>query len=294
MRVGANLPYDCDPAQIGGVVAFLERLGADELLIASHEPPALYEALARSFPRGLWHVRVKGNLSWWPADVYDVEWPGEQSPVDVCRWLLARGIRPRVVLWNEPDVELCPTDYRGDRWACDQPEERERALERYVATTDRAIDALRSEFGGEVDLALAPLSQGNPERFEWWRGRLGPLYDQADFVAEHCYSDGRPHDDPDWGGRWRSWLDLGKPIDILEANDNGAFATQDPAERAADYADYVRGLEAEGLVRSVSLFTSAGGRGDGGKPSWWFLTPEISAAVAEARHPKVPVEEVGV
>jgi hypothetical protein len=280
LLIGANLPYDLDPERLDGTLALLRQLGAEQLLIASHEPELAYERLLEAFPGALWHIRFKGSRGWWPKDIQDAEWLDEFTPVEACTRLLKRGVTPHAVLWNEPDIELPPDELIGGRWACDDPAQRAAAWSRYSSTAAAAIAALRREFGDQVKLGLAPLSQGNPERFDWWRQRYqeSGLLTEVDFIYEHCYFPG-PVEDPDWGGRFLEWTGFGLPIHILEANDNGQFATQDPGERAQAYADYAAFVATQPDVACVSLFTLPGGKQDGSKPTWWFLTPEIAAAV---------------
>lgn len=277
MRVGLNWPYDSRATD--ETWRLFAALDPSEITISSHEPDEVYYRLLEDYPGILMHVRMKGNRAWWPGDVTSAEWGNERSLVDRCEWLSDRGVTPYVILGNEPDIELAaePVDNDGNR---------AHAANTYLRWCGRAVRDLRSALGGRVKLALAPLSQGNPGRFSYWTGRYidSGLLGQVDFWCEHAYTDGRPLSDPDWGGRPLDFRPLGLPVHVTETNDNGAYATQDPHERAADFAAYAEFLRNSGAVESLSIFTLPGGAQDASKPSWWFVGPEIVEAVHDALH----------
>lgn len=276
MRMGANWPYDSRATE--ATWDLFRLLDPAEVTISSHEADAVYERLLDEYPgeRLLWHIRMKGNRAWWPADVADVEWDNERSLVDRAAWLIARGVVPCLILGNEPDIELAaePVDHDGNR---------AHAAGAYLHWAAEAIDRLRREVPA-ARIALAPLSQGNPDRFGFWFGqyRASGLLPGTDFISEHAYTDGRPFDDRDWGGRPLSLANLGMPVHVTETNDNGRYAAQDPHERADDFAGYATFLRDSGAVESLSIFTLPGGAQDASKPSWWFVGPEIVTAVADA------------
>lgn len=284
MRVGLNFPYDPDPARTD-TRALFEAADPGEVLLMSHLPVWDFDWLTTTYPHILYHVRLKGSRGWWPDDLDSREWSDERSPAATIDQLLARGITPYVVLFNEPDIELVKDGMTADgRWWSDVEQERERAWTRYRDTASAFLDAIRERWGERVKVALAPLSQGNAERFQWWFTRYmeSGLFSRCDFAACHCYTDGQDHNAPDWGGQWRDWLATGLPIHVLESNENGALATMDPWERAQDYAGYARHLRDSGQVESLSLFTLPGGKDDHTKPSWWFVGTEIISAVRAA------------
>lgn len=217
MRSGLNWPYDSRATD--ETWRLFAALDPSEITISNHEPDADYERLLELYPgdRLLWHIKLKGNRAWWPQDVYSAEWGNERSLVSRCEWLTARGVVPYVILGNEPDIELAaePVDNDGNR---------AHAADTYLRWCGRAITELRATFGDQVKIALAPLSQGNPDRFAYWTRRYidSGLLGQVDFIAEHCYMpEGTAADDPDWGGRWSVWERFGKPIHMTEFNLNG-------------------------------------------------------------------------
>jgi hypothetical protein len=219
LKLYAHAPYDVDESRLDQAIALMRLMQAEGVVIASHEPSTAYDRLLAAFPAMDWVVRVKGSRAWWPNNLHAVEWPGERSAMDTVAWLTTQGIRPLVVLWNEPDTEL------PDPWKADDPDERQRWIAFYRDAAERARVQLRMAFGSSVALALAPLSQGGPpDRFETWVTGLTDLYPEMDVIVEHCYSpEGTAHDDPEWGGRYLRWAEWahGMPILITETNLNG-------------------------------------------------------------------------
>ncbi len=295
LRVGTNAPYDIDPDQAGRVLSMAAKLpGA--VVVASHEPAWFLRGLALLLgPDCIYIVRVKGNRAWFPISGLDAaEWQGEPTPrmaVDLLRSLGCRNVV--VQLLNEPDIELPPDQMIDGVWACDVEAHRIAALMQYARWLETAIGQARSWWGGEVRLSVAPISQGNPERHAWWFERLRPWYAQTDGCVIHCYTDGRDFADHDWGSGFERYVELGMPLWIGEANDNGKVAD---TERPQHFADYVRFLKEksqhDAWLEAVCLFTLPGGKDDAHKPAWWFLDDAILNACAEAAAEPLPFEDV--
>lgn len=293
MRIGANWPYDAMPTAPSETYRRFGLLGPpEEVLIMSHAAIQDYQSIAGIWPGLTWHIRAKTgipNRGEWPANPLDwTEWLGTRSVADALEWCLANGIEPKLILGNEPDIELA-------RVPVDDPGNRSQAISFYLGWADRFISKIRERYQHRVLVALAPLSQGNPERFTQWWGNYGVsgLLTRCDFVAEHCYTFGPkyPYDDPDRGGRFLHLDTGGLPLEITEANDNGAL--QPGSAEAMDHlAGYVSWVASTGKAESLSLFTLPGGQVDAEKPAWWFLSDNLlSAAGKAARTPVAPPEE---
>lgn len=292
MRIGANTPYDWDISRAQRTFALLHALRADELTITSHTPRELIDRLIEEFPDAWYHVRTKGSRGWWPADpLHGKEWDSEQCVGDTVERLLQAGITPRILWWNEPDIELPPDRLENGQWCCDIDGYRRDAWERYRDAVAPALAAVRREWPGRVLQALAPISEGAPERSGWWeqKYRESGLLAAVDFLSTHCYIPDDQYEDETWAGRWRVWSDVGLPITINETNDDGKLYAQDPNERAQHYADYVAHLVSAGGVASVSLFHLPGGMRDNTEPSFWLLTDEICSVAGSVAREAPPV-----
>jgi hypothetical protein len=213
----------------------------------------------------LYFIRMKtgpSNTGRWPNDPMGYqEWPGERSPADALDWCRDNGVPACLILGNEPDIELA-TD-ADDAYA------RTDAMKNYLQYAERAIADLNKYWPNRFQVAAAPISQGNPERFEaWLNGVIIPLAPDTTAIAEHCYTNGLPHDDLDWGGRWNRFVGWGKTLYVTEVNDNGAFAPGTP-ERVDDLTRELQEMQ-DGGVAAACLFTLPGGD-DAGKPYWWWL-----------------------
>lgn len=290
MRLGANIPYDINPDAVPSVLHRLSLLKADQVLVPSHTPAWVLDDLLAALPNAMYHVRVKGNKKWWPGGTIDArEWASEPTPRETILHLLSRTRLVNVVLWNEPCLELT-ADYQADN-----PVQRESAWSSYVNAAASVISILKRDIP-EVGIALAPLSAGTPERFNWWLTKyLGSgLLTECTYVAEHCYTNGLQYSDLDWGSRYIRFMLLGKPIHILEANANDHFS-DNPTQLAEHLSGYVAYLNLSKQVEVVSLFTLAGGINDATEPQWWFLPDQVLQAcgsiVRSSPVPEVPVPQ---
>lgn len=280
MLLGANWPYDAVPHAPPSTWGPFWAMTPEQVLIMSHAALADYEGLQGVSSLKLWHIRVKtgpSNRGVYPANpLRYAEWLGERCLADAIEWALARGITPQVVVANEPDIELAqvPVDDHANMT---------HAINFYLGWARDLIREIRALYGDRVKVALAPISQGTPSRFDaWFNAYLASgLLAECDFFAEHCYTFGSDeYDHPDQGGRFLRIADrVQLPIDILEVNDNGVRWGQ--LGRAEHLADYAAWVASTGRVRSLSLFTLPGGNDDAVKPAWWFLDAPTTALVAE-------------
>lgn len=282
LLTGANLPYDLD-ATDPRRWDILAALRCEQLVIPSHYPAAdLHEVIATCPDLKLVHVRVKGNDKWWPgignAILDRVEYDGTPSPRSTVNLLLEHSSADVVLVWfNEPDLELTPD------WQADNPAERTKAWSQYFETVYAGWAQAEDAYGRypRFGQALAPLSQGAPDRFNWWLAKYldSPFWRLASCIVEHCYfPSGSTFDDPDWGGRYLRFRDDGRPVDIAETNDNGTVA----AGRDINFAAYAESVVRAGVARSLSLFRIPGDQLDRAHPSWWQIDMDIARATRAA------------
>lgn len=308
IALGLHAPYDARPTAATwdlleqGIGWTLKVMGGQTIrpaiVVASHEPESFYQELRQRLPPNtLWYIRLKGNRWWWPeaAHVLDqVEYSDEATPHRRIDWLLGAGVPPaliRVVLWNEPDIELVKDGQEpGGTWWADVPSERLRAWNLYQSRAGVALEDIHRVWNGTIGASLAPLSEGNPERYAWWsvRYRESGLWSACTFRAEHAYCANVLPWDPDWGGRpvvCSSGEDsLKLPVAITECNDNGS--TPDAALRANRLGGYARWLvdtvdarQGRPSVESLCLFILPGGARDADSPAWWKLDAQAIDSV---------------
>jgi len=279
MDIGAHFCYDRDRND-DRCWGLLDVLQPRAIVVMSHTDPADLERLAASYPIRHWLIRMKSGpekLLGYPSDnmVDWKEWEVEQSTSDAIMRAKSLGKRPKVIVFNEPDIEVPPPDTNANDYI-------DRAIGVYLDAARRTINHLRDHWGDELDIALAPISEGDAFRAGRWFAALEPLPPKVDFIAEHCYTNDRPYEDPDWGSRFRRWEGVidrfGNQIavHITEANDNGVHAGPGRAEDLAAYGRYVSGFP---RVESLSYFVMPGGMGS--MPEWWALAPtDMEAIVA--------------
>lgn len=282
MLLGANWPFDRALDDERCWVIF-DALQPSEVLITSHANAGDYDRLLGG-PGLVFDIRMKtgwGNRGSWPQAGIDFkEWDSEQSTREACRRVLEAGHRCRLWRGNEPDIELA-------REPVDDAVNMEDAINSYIAWASMVATQIRNDPSlAGLEIVSTPLSQGAPGRFRrWWDGAILSTMDECSAVGEHCYTNGRPFDHPDWGGRFQQLQAIGgRPILLGEVNDNGA---QPPGERAQTLADYVSWVESTGQVETLSMFTLPGGMADASKPDWWFLRESDAVAIAN-RAPFVP------
>lgn len=286
--LGTQFPYDAGPAgqldQVGhapeSTWQALRALQPEVLVIPSHTDHSNLDRLAREFPDCAWFIRVKTgvrNRGVYPDEILDWrEWVGTPSLGDTVEKGRSLGRRLAVMYGNEPDIELT-------REPVDDDSNRADAIAFYNGWFLTEVGKFRRRFP-DVALAPAPLSQGNPARWESWLEPWLRWVSVSDFAPEHCYTNGMAHNEPDWGGRWRV-LDrrladirsaTGRllPIDITEANDNGAFG-DDWGWRRRDLIDWACSVARTTRVRSIATFTVEGSVRDPEHPSWWHLPPDL-------------------
>lgn len=304
MRRGLHWPYDTPGGAPEETWRLLELAQPELIVIPSHAPESDYQGILDRCPDLLWVIRAKtgpGHLGAWPEELLDYrEWETERSLSESIQWCLDRGIVPWVTLGCEPDIELA-------REPVDEPAHTSQAIHFYVPWALQQLQAIRDRFGGVPAVAAAALSQGSETRFAQWAAALAPVWEQMDWLAEHCYTNGQALDNLNWGGRWR-WLQRygppGKPIILTEVNDNGiVWEVLGPAARAAHLGQYASALLTAGErfpeLLGAAGFTLPGGAQDASKPPWWFWTDadvehwrDAQAAVAPPE-PPLPLGEGG-
>lgn len=287
LRLGANTPYTDRPLP-AETWDLLARLQPEEVRVTSFMDGDDLDRLLSRYPGALVHVRPRTGPSHqgaWPRGLLDYRsWPTERSLRDCLDTIISHNATAWLEGGNEPDIEMAREPV--DTW-----EHIRDATAAYADWFHRLADDIAAAYGDRVRIAVAPLSQGAPDRFALWKARLNEAgcYARAHFISEHLYTDGRPSDDPDWGGRWQAWADLALPLDVTETNDNGRFFEAGADARAADIAGLLTTLRDSGLVRSASLFTLPGAPDDGSKPAWWWIGDEIVDEAVKVR-PPAPVE----
>lgn len=197
------------------------------------------------------------------------EWPSEPSLRESLRLLDAEGVGLDVELPNEPDLEW-------DEAGADQAWQWAAAAADCAAYLSRQLvqlRRLRTEEGPAFRLVGPALSEGWPERHEAWLAAFGLLLDGCEALAVHAYVNGRPFDDPDWGGRPLAYAERwpGRPLLVTETNGNG---------QGDDMGAYLRWLA--GAVPSVEYACLFALPGQPGTPDWWSLTADAVDAVALA------------
>jgi hypothetical protein len=277
MLVGACWPYrDQQPAP-EAAWALAEQLGLQAVRIMSNAAPEDYARLHAAYPALRWVVRCKlpklapdgrpyvaGDQR--PALLDYREWPSEPSLRETIARLNGWGITPDVELLNEPDIEWDEALSWGPAAAWERAA---RDCRNYLL---EQVAALRGA-GCPIRLIAPALSQGWPERHDAWLELLQPLFEACDGVAVHAYTDGRPFDDPGWGGRPLAYRQRfpGQPLLLTETNDNGHPGAA--AARGVELGAYLRWLAETGAVELACLFALPGGDG----PGWWGLTPDVVA-----------------
>lgn len=280
-------PYDWNEKD-NKAFELLQYYEPDAVTIMSHTDRSLYERLHREWPVLEWYIRVKVGpkpiIGGWSFNTLDYkEWSVEHSLRQAIEYVLGIGKKPRIIMGNEPDIEL-PNN-------ADDEHERQVAVRFYKEWYTRNLNIIRNSF--DVEIAVAPLSQGGPlsqvnesgtvlsyGRFDYWRDNLRQLYAHADFIAEHCYFKGGDLKDTNWALRYPVWFEFGKPVDITELNDDGTLF--DMEIRPNIYAQYLKMLDWQPEIRSAHIFTLPGGKDDRRKPAWWFLDSEILVTVHDA------------
>lgn len=282
MRVGANWSYD---GSTGDTHYIFTRLNPDSVVIMSHAGSADYDWL---FDYSTITIRAKtgpGHLGTYPSDILDYkEWPSERSLREAIQYCVEWDELPRVILGNEPDLEMIAGDVNNHA-AIDL------AIDEYVRWFTDESATIREAFPG-IQISPAPISQGDRWRSLRWRLGLTPCYMAADFIAVHCYIP-MGGDPADWGEQWK-WYRAAfateegkKPVSITEMNDNGQYGSLNDVERAARYKEYIEQVAATGEVDEIDVFTLPGGAQDSSAPSWWFISPEMADVIATAdRNPQ--------
>jgi hypothetical protein len=288
IRFGLHMPYDARPTEATWQL-LLRGVSLDlkAVVITSHEPDQVFERLhAMLPPDAVVYLRLKGNRWFWPATapLDGFEWQNETTPRQRIQWLVDRGRLVKVILWNEPDIEL-PKDGEkpGGGWWANDDAERLRAWHLYYDAADRAIKELQAAWSGTVGISLAPLSQGDPGRYLWWAQRYAEsgLWDRCTFRAEHAYTNGLPPEHAEWGGRWincSSGADWPLPVAITECDTNNQGG--DRPGQLARYAAWLTSLP--NPPESLCLFILPGGARDDQQPSWWRLDQATIEAVGQA------------
>lgn len=183
MRVGANFPYDALPQAPESTWDILRALNPDSIVIMSHAAEADYRRLLAEYPALEFNVRAKtgpGHLGAYPSKILDYrEWPTERSLRDALELLAGADKTLRVVMGNEPDIEMAVEPV-------DDPTNRSNAVEAYVDWYWQEVPKVRETFPG-ILVAAAPLSQGNPDRFKRWTAAMDTIYHDSDFIAQHRY-----------------------------------------------------------------------------------------------------------
>lgn len=296
MRVGVTWPYDSFPQAPDATRDIFTRLNPDSVIIPSHAAAADFYWLFDNFPNLEFTIRQKtgpGHLGTYPSDIIDYrEWDSERSLGDSLFLLKTYGKTLRVILGNEPDIEMAaePVDQNANLLA---------AINAYELWWSIEAPKIRAAFPG-VQLAPAPLSQGNYDRFLTWAPALNAVYQDADFIVCHCYIPLGDMPPSQWGEQYRWFYARGadKPLIIGETNDNGQYGSLSDTERAQRYAAYIESVAASGMVDEVNTFTLPGGASDASAPSWWFLTPEMADVIGAANRMPViadpPTEPVEV
>lgn len=211
------------------------------------------------------------------------EWPGEPTALETARRVLAAGRHLDLELGNEPDLEWDePNAAQPGLWSVQAAD--------FAWWLERQLEHLRSAFAaeraaGRLRLVLPALSEGWEERHAVWLERLGPLAGWCDAVAVHAYTNGRPFDDPAWGGRPLEYAGrfAGQPLLLTETNDNGVGDRRDPAGRGRALGAYLRWLvERCPAVELACVFQLPGG--PSGAP-WWDIDADFSAALVDTLGP---------
>ena len=261
-------------------------LGAQCIRICSNAAREDVAALLQHYPGLRWVVRtrdpkineqgqpfgpgpIRPGLLWYRA------WASEPTLHDTLAQLLGSGCAVDVELWNEPDIEWDEAASWGPAEAW------QRAASDCRQFLEWQLGEIRRVFPDQPRLRLVgpALSEGWPERHQVWLDILDPFYRQCDAIAVHAYTNGRPFDDPDWGGRpliYRQRFPE-KPLLLTEVNDNGYAGTADPARRGAEVGQYLAWLGPRQAVELACLFALPGQRE--GAQDWWPWSPEMVAAL---------------
>lgn len=310
MAIGCNLPYT-DQQLPDSTLRLIDALAPEEFTLTSFMDGGDLAAVASKYPDALYHVRPRTGPTGQPwTQVYEAQganvlsfrsWDTERSLADCLDTLAATlpalltptgGPRVTVLMGNEPRLEWAPP------WP--NAEQVEQAAIEYAQWFHVQVGIIREAYPW-VGIAVAPLDEGDPEAAwhmadVWYRAGC---YAIADVLADHAYTNGYPLGHPDWGGRTRLLIErvewpASKPVRITETNDNGAYFSAAPHERARGYASYTQWVAGARFAESLSLFTMPGAPDDDSKPAWWFLTPEIVEAVNEVRasFPDNPIQPV--
>lgn len=208
------------------------------------------------------------------------EWPGEPTLLDTARRILAAGRPVDLELGNEPDLEW-------DEPIAAQPALWRAQAEDFVAWLARQLEQLRGEFAaeraaGRLRLVLPALSEGWEARHAVWLEQLEPLAALCDAVAVHAYTNGRPFEDPAWGGRPLQYAQRfpGRPLLLTETNDNGVADRRDSVGRGRVLGAYLRWLMAAcPAVEAACIFQLPGG--PSGEP-WWDIDEPLAVALTDA------------
>ena len=294
MRWGYDHPYDALPTAPDAAWALYGETQPTAALVMSHTPIADIDRILNENPIQELVIRCKMG----PQHQNSVpgngltyqEWEGSNAPTaeDVIQIAQDHGVPSIVVqLYNEIDIE-----------ATDQADE----ISNRVAVADsyrkawNETRAYQREHYPDVKLAAAPLSQGNNERFEWYCVNLAGVYEDSDIVIEHCYSNGRDVEDPEWGGRWQRWREWFpmKRIVIGEHNDNGHlyWLGASERERGQAYGNYIRHMALINAERpdqqdqgvplfapdTVILFEAPATPGG---DAWWPITVEMGTGILD-------------
>lgn len=295
MRLGQNWSYDGSTPETRDLFT---AINPDSVIITSHAAAGDYIWLLREFPALEFTIRAKTgptHLGTYPSDILEYrEWDSERSLRDVLNLLETHGKTLRVQMGNEPDISMTVEPV-------DDPINMTNAILSYMDWWAAEAPKIRAAFPG-VQLAPAPISQGNRDRFLSWAGALNNLYLDADFIVDHNYLPigGEP---ADWAERYK-WYRLAyadKPLIIGEFNDNGDHGGLSNVERAQRYAAYITQVANEGEVDEMDAFTLPGGAQDHNAPPWWFIDTEMAEIIAAADRltgteyvPVDPPEEVPV
>jgi len=259
MVIGVNLPDEEYPLP-DMHWARIRMLPLNQITISSRAHRETLEQLSAELPDALIHVRsdaIRPDQCEF-SPVLDYRSTDHSGSLGECLEILRSRIPAERLFWVggselSSNEQACIAAKRLDRGLDADGE----AIQRYAIWWREAAGQIKRQFPA-VQIAVAPLGQGDPDRqWRWFRmlKRLG-CYEQATYLADHNAFINRPFADREWGSRGIALRELLPELGLvhnLQAHDGGFLTRLGDRCRAEVYAKYLNWCADNGSYACVSL-----------------------------------------